>query len=110
MYLLTKKMKKYLQTGLFGVKYENTDAARYQNDGVPRVIPANPNYEIVMLNGNTKALLIRKTPFNYEEWIGSSKDETIIVGLDMWHETDKEAIPELVSVRIDYRLPDESTS
>ncbi len=103
-----KDEEEYLQTGLFGVKYENTDTARHGNGGVPRVIPANPNYEIVMLNGNTKALLIRKTPFNFEEWIGSSKDETIIDGLDMWHETDKEAIPELVTIRVDYRLPDES--
>jgi len=98
---------KYKQNGLFGVKYENTDAHRFADDGVPRIIPANPNYEVKMLNGNTKALLIRKTPFNFEEWIGSSKDKTIIDGLDMWHPTDKNPVPELVTVRIDYRKPEE---
>jgi len=59
-----------------------------------------------MLNGNTKALLIRKTPFNYEEWTGSKDDETIIDGMDMWDGNNP--VPELVSLRIDYRIPDEA--
>jgi len=104
-----KDEEEYQKSKLFGVKYTNTDAVRYGAD-VPRVIPLNTNYELLMLDNNTRALLIRKTPFNYENWIGSADDETIIDGQDLWDAGSKKPVPELVSVRINYRKPDDTTS
>ena len=81
----------------------NSDGATGANANVsaPDLIPANPNYGISMSSNGTKAFLYRKTPFNYEEWIGGTND--LFSKNSFFDGTN--AYRELVTVRVKYVVP-----
>jgi hypothetical protein len=104
---LFKKESDYREYEIYG-SYTNlnngsgTAGTDDANASAPDVIPPNTNYEIKLSTNGTKAFLYRKTPFNYEEWVGGSNDlysKNSFFGANG-------AYHELVTVRVKYETPD----
>jgi hypothetical protein len=104
---LFKKESDYREYEIYGT-YTNVNngtgvaATDDANASAPDVIPPNTNYEIKLSTNGTKAFLYRKTPFNYEEWVGGSNDlysKNSFFGANG-------AYHELVTVRVKYETPD----
>ena len=68
-----------------------------------RMIPQNTNYGLIPLE-NGKMALYRKTPINYEKWVGGTKD--IVNGHNFFDETNR-VHRELVVVKVTYYIPNE---
>jgi hypothetical protein len=93
------------ETKMYGLKgrvtsdtvlWDGEGASLDGNKSVPRVIPKNTNYEIKTV-GN-RVILYRKTPVNYEEWVGGH--HSVIDGKKFIDDESKHVNPEIVAVRI----------
>jgi hypothetical protein len=115
--------EEFLQSGKFGLPFANhtnngndrfvKDTTRSDAADLDRIIPANTNYKLIHTDNNSKCVLVRNEPINYEKWVGKSDDSTIVNGSGFSHKVldtrrrgwvDK-AVPELVTIRVDYRVP-----
>jgi hypothetical protein len=103
---LVRKESDYREWEVNGTYTNNSNEAGKAGEDdassdAPELIPANNNYGIYMSDNGTKAFLYRKTPFNYDEWIGGSNDlftkNSFFGAAGAFHE--------LVSVRVKYEIP-----
>jgi|UniRef100_A0A6C0IV82 hypothetical protein len=84
-------------------KLDNTfDSTTDASSGSQRLIPANNNYSVSLLDNGTKISLHRNTPLNYEQWIGTNGD---IVNGHNFKDGNNLAYSELVVVKVTYYEP-----
>jgi hypothetical protein len=85
-------------------KLDNTfEVSTDASSGSQRLIPANNNYSVSLLDNGTKISLHRNTPLNYEQWIGTNGD--IVNGHNFKDSATKAAYSELVVVKVTYHEP-----